>query len=331
MARYDRPKAVDDIVIEGLLPEIQATPNAILGMSLMSAGMILAPVMDVLAKYLGTTGGISPGVVTLGRFTVQAVFLFVLLIALIAMRRKSRLWPKSIKGNLARGALMGFAAFLFFTAVTFMPVADAIAIFFVEPLILTILSALLLGEVVGWRRRIAILVGFCGALLVIQPSFHELGFVTLLPIAAAFIFAFYLILTRKLAAHNDDPLAMQFVAGVGGTLTLSLALLIGGALSYEPLATKWPDTPFLWSMVVVLGLIGTGSHLLIVMAFARARASVLAPFQYIEIISATALGFFIFNEFPNTIKWFGIFIIIGSGVYIFWREAQLSRQTERSS
>jgi len=331
MARYDRPKAVDDIVVESVLPLPRPVRSAVSGMVLMSVGMLIAPVMDAMAKYLGTTGGVSPGVVTLGRFSVQALSLFLLLSGLIVLGKKRRLWPVNITGNLLRGALMGSASFLFFTAVTFMPVADAIAIFFVEPFILTILSAFLLGEVVGWRRRIAVLVGFGGALLVIQPSFQELGFVTLLPMGTAFIFALYLILTRKLAADNDSPLGMQFVAGIGGVLTLSAALLVGDILSIDPLAPRWPDTSFLWVLIVGLGLLGTGSHLLIVLAFARARASVLAPFQYVEIVSATAVGYFIFNDFPDAIKWLGIAIIIGSGIYIFWREAKLSKQEESIS
>lgn len=331
MARYDRPKAVDDIVVESVLPLSRPIQSAVSGMVLMSVAMLMAPVMDAIAKYLGTTGGVSPGVVTLGRFSVQALSLFLLLSGLIVLGKKRRLWPVNIPGNLLRGALMGSAAFLFFTAVTFMPVADAIAIFFVEPFILTILSAFLLGEVVGWRRRIAVLVGFTGALLVIQPSFRELGFVTLLPMGTAFIYALYLILTRKLAAHNDSPLAMQFMAGIGGALTLSAALFVGDMLQVKPLMILWPDTPFLWGLIVGIGLLGTGSHLLIVVAFARTRASVLAPFQYVEIVSATAVGYFIFNDFPNAIKWLGIAIIIGSGIYIFWREAELSRQEGQAS
>lgn len=326
MARYDRPKAVDNIVGEPVLKVARPQPAIVTGMVLMSIAMLTAPGMDTIAKYLGTTGNTAPGVVSFGRFVVQAVFLFLLLLALTAMGRKTGMLPKNIPGNLLRGALMGLAAFLFFTAVTYMPVADAISIFFVEPFILTILSAVLLGEAVGWRRRIAVLVGFAGALLVIQPSFQEIGAVAFLPVATAFIFALYLILTRKIAT-DDDPLAMQFVAGVGGAGTMGLALMVGGGvLGIDPLIAKWPETSHFWSMLLLLGLLGTGSHLLIVLAFARAPASVLAPFQYMEIISATILGLWIFGDFPNAIKWLGISIIVGSGIYIFWREAQISKE-----
>lgn len=328
MARYDRPKAVDDIVGKDILPNGETSANIILGMSVMSIAMLAAPGMDVVAKYLGTVGEVSPGIVTFGRFLVQAVSLFVLLSIMKLSGSARPMWPKNMALNLLRGAMMGTAAFLFFTAVTFMPVADAIAIFFVEPFILTVLSAIILGETVGWRRRIAVLVGFGGALLVIQPSFEQFGLVALLPVLTAFIFANYLILTRKVA-KDDDPIAMQFVAGIGGTIVVGLAVLIGGGLfEIKPLQAEWPDSSFLWSLVIILGLLGTASHIMIVFAFARAPASILAPFQYMEIVSATALGLLVFGEFPNTIKWVGIVIIVASGFYIFWREAQISR-TER--
>lgn len=328
MARYDRPKAADEIV--EVLP-VSPQPNIVLGMVLMCTAMLAAPGMDIIAKYLGTEGQVAPGVVTFCRFVVQAIILFCLMVGMVTFAHRKRIWPKNIAVNLLRGAMMATAAFLFFTAVTFMPVADAIAIFFVEPFILTILSAILLGEAVGWRRRIAVLVGFGGALFIIQPSFQELGSVVILPVVTAFIFALYLILTRKYAG-KDDPFAMQLTAGVGGALTMAAALLVGGGVfGIDPLVATWPTSSFTWTLVVTLGLLGTASHLLIVFAFARAPASILAPFQYIEIVSGTILGYLVFRDFPDLIKWIGIAIIIGSGVYIFWREAALSRKQETPS
>lgn len=332
MARYDRPKAVDAIVVDhGLKPILDASPHVVFGMSMMALAMLTAPAMDTIAKYLGTTGNVSPGIVTLGRFGVQAAILALLLGVLVALGYKQRLWPRRILGNLTRGALMGTASLLFFIAVTYMPVADTIAIFFVEPFILTILSAVFLGETIGWRRGIAVLVGFGGALLVIQPSFQDVGFVTLLPVGSAFIFAFYLLLTRKIAVH-DDPLAMQFAAGVGGTLVMVFFIALGGlGAGIGELRPAFPATGFLWALLALVGIIGTVSHLLIVLAFARAPASLLAPFQYIEIVSATTLGLIVFNELPNGTKWLGILIIVSSGIYIFWREAQQSQKRRQTA
>lgn len=299
------------------------------GMIIMALAMLFAPGMDVLAKYLGTEGNVSPGVVTFGRFLTQGIVLGLLLSLLVAVGRKKKLLPTNLYGNLLRGALMGLAAFLFFTAVTFMPVADAISIFFVEPFIVTILSAMFLGEVVGWRRTTAVLIGFGGALLVIQPSFEKVGFVALLPICTAFVFAIYLILTRKIAASNDDPFAMQFAAGLGGTVFMLFAIGVGGEfLGIPALRAEFPATISLWAMVISIGLIGSVTHLMIVFACASVPASIIAPFQYLEIVSATLLGFLVFSDFPNAIKWVGIFIIIGSGIFIFMRERENARTTE---
>ncbi len=301
------------------------------GMTVMSFAMFSVPAMDVMAKYLGVHGSVSGSTIAFGRFAVQAISLiaFTLVYNFFA-GKKRRMIAHNITGNIARGALMGLAAFSFFSALVYIPVADAIAIFFVEPLILTILSAFLLGEVFGLRRLFAIIIGFAGALFVIQPSFKELGFVSLAPIASAFLYASYLILTRKIASTRDDPLSMQITAGIGGAAIMLIALIIGNFFSSEVLTFKPPQTLFFWLLLVGVGLVGTLTHLMIVWAFARVNASILAPFQYVEIISAALLGYLIFGEFPNALKWLGILIIIISGVYIFWREAQISRKGDHA-
>ena len=202
-----------------------------------------------------------------------------------------------------------------------MPIADAIAIFFVEPLILTLISAVFLGEKIGWRRLAAVAVGFIGALIVIRPSFINVGWPALLPLATAFCFAIYLALTRSLA-NDVGPLAIQALTGYAGCLTLSIAIGLGMLFGIDAALPIWP-TPRQWSLLIVLGVIATGAHLLIVMAFRLTSASILAPFQYLEIISATLLGLLIFGDFPQPITWLGVAIIVGSGLFVYWRERRL--------
>lgn len=327
MARYDRPRAVDKIAIDPSRASHSA--NIVLGMTVMSVAMLAAPAMDIIAKYLGTTGDVTPGIITYIRFLIQAAILMMVMVFLLLTGRVSRVFPRRLGANLLRGAMMAIASFLFFTSVNYMPVADAIAIFFVEPFILTILSALLLGEKVGWPRRFAVLIGFGGALLIIQPSFEALGAVAFLPIATAFIFALYLIITRKISG-DDNPVAMQFMAGIGGTVAMAVVLYVGGDLfEIELMAVVWPSASFTWFLVLCIGVLGTISHLMIVYAFARAPASILAPFQYVEIIGATILGYIVFENFPDALKWVGIVIIVGSGIYIFWRETVISRREKQ--
>ncbi|MCG8416900.1 MAG: DMT family transporter, partial [Proteobacteria bacterium] len=209
------------------IPSVPLDADAARGFALMAAAMLLMPAIDAMAKILAES--ISPVQVTWGRFFFQTLLTAPLVIALHGV---GGLWPNRVFGNLLRGLLIALASLLFFTAVKFMPLADTIAIFFVEPMILTLLSAILLKEPVGWRRRVAVLVGFCGALLVIRPSFSEVGLVALLPMGAALAFAFYLIVTRRIARY-DTPATMQFVAGLAGTLFLSGMLATGHILAID--------------------------------------------------------------------------------------------------
>lgn len=288
------------------------------GMAIMAFAMIVLPLIDATAKWLADNDGLSPGQIAFLRFAVQVIFAgaFVVLTGGVRAMRPKRLWP-----NLLRGLLIGFASCIFFTAVKYMPLADAMAVFFVEPLILTMLSALILKEPVGWRRWSAVAVGFAGALVVIQPSYALIGPVSLLPLGAATLFAIYMTLNRRL--KGEDPLfLMQFMAGIGGVIATCAALATGAAFAIDDLAPGLPGSAFAWGLVIFLGGIATFGHLLVVAAFRHAEASLLAPFQYIEIISATLLGLAIFGDFPTGSKWLGIFVIIGSGLYTFWRESR---------
>lgn len=288
------------------------------GMLMMAAGVIMIPGIDAIAKHLSST--LPPGQIAASRFLFQMIFL--LPIVLITSRRLMSRHPVL---NAYRGALIGGATLFFFWGLKYLPLADAIAIFFVEPLILTLISALFLQEQVGWRRLSAIVVGFAGALLVIRPSFQTVGLPALLPLAAACCFAVYLALTRKIG-EADDVLTMQLWAGLFGGLTLACALLFGEAASIAVIDPTWPSA-YEWLMLAMLGAIATVGHLLIVGAFRRASPSILAPFQYLEILGATLLGVLIFGEFPELPTSLGIAIIVASGLYVFHRERRLSRDT----
>ena len=292
-------------------------------MMIMVAAMLFAPVMDAIAKSLATQSDVSPATVTFGRFVVQTLFLSVFVA--IAWSKGAMQYVFSWV-NILRGMIMGLAAMLFFTAIKYMPLADAIAVFFVEPLIVMLMSSVFLGEKVGWRRVTAAVIGFGGAIIVIRPSYELFGAVSLLPLCTAFLFSIYLILTR-ISGSNQEPLVMQFYAGIGGVLLCGAVLAVGTPLGSEDFGLSLPTTSQAWSLLLGIGLFAVASHLLIVIAFTMAPASILAPFQYVEIVSATILGYVIFNDFPASVQWLGIMIIIGSGVYIFLREQKLEKNT----
>ncbi len=289
-------------------------------MAMMAAGMLWIPCIDAIAKFLGES--VPPGQIAASRFLFQSLLLFPLL--LLAGGLPQVPW-RQLHLHAARGALIALATAFFFTALKYMPIADAIAIFFVEPLILTLLSGLFLGEAVGWRRMSAVMVGFMGALIVIRPGFGWAGWPALMPLLAAACFAVYLVLTRRMA-QTGDAVQMQFWAGVFGFLTMAAVLAFGSLAGIPALTAVSPDTNE-WLLLFALGLVATAGHMLVVHAFRRAPAGVLAPFQYLEIISATVLGYLIFDDFPDAVTWTGVAIIIGAGLYVFHRERKLARMT----
>ena len=284
-------------------------------MLMMIAAMLMLPGIDAIAKWLA--GSVSPGQVTWSRFFFQIILMFPLL-----LKTQGPWFTPALMLHAARGSLIAFATLFFFSGLAYLPLADAIAIFFIEPLLVTLLSALFFGEAIHWRRILAISLGFVGALIIIRPTFVAIGYAVLYPVSAAFCFSFYIVLTRKLVKH-EDPIRLQFFAGIFGCLVMSIALYFGSASGIAILSAAWP-TANQWWLLGGLGLIATGCHLLIVHAYRQASIGILAPFQYVEIIGATILGLIVFNEFPDATTWLGIAIIVGSGMYVFHREAKLA-------
>jgi drug/metabolite transporter (DMT)-like permease len=298
-----------------------ASDRSVKGMALMACCMIILPMMDAIAKYMATFETMSPGQVTFYRFFVQLVVLSPLFFWTVgSFSNVRRPWM-----NMLRGALHAAASLLFFTAVKYMPLADVFAIYFVEPFMLTMMSALFLGEKVGWRRWLAILVGFGGAMIVIQPSFEIFGWTSLLPVACAFLFTLYLFLNRALG-EGDSPLTMQMMSGVGGTLFMGVVLLSGNQAGIADFSLSLPASGLGLVLLIILGSLSGYVHLLVVRAFRMASVSLLAPFQYFEIISATVLGYLLFADFPTPSKWLGIAVIVASGLFIIWRERVQSRR-----
>lgn len=285
-------------------------------MATMVFAMLFVPIMDGLSKLLSTHHDISPAMITWFRFLGQSVLLFMIIPFAFGTTRLNSQF-KAL--NLLRGFLIGVAVTLFFVAIKYLPLADAIAIFFVEPLILMLMSAIFLRETVGWRRIVAAVFGFAGAMLVIQPSYAEFGLVTLLPLGTATLFATYLILSRSVGT-KEHPFVMQLWSGIGGVLICSLIIFMGEMAGEEDFTMTMPQSSLSVLYLIGIIIIATLSHLLIVIAFSKAPASILAPFQYLEIITMTMLGYWLFGDFPSLIKWIGIIMIVASGAYIFHRE-----------
>lgn len=282
------------------------------GMAAMCLAMVLLPLGDAISKTL--TGYASPFEVTVWRSLAQAAFF---LPGALLLRRHFHGSVLSL-ASLLSALLILTVSMSLVTAFASMPIATAIAIFFVEPLLLTLLAGPFLGEVPGLRRYVAVAVGLVGALIVIRPSFVTFGPVVLLPLLAALAYALNVIVMRKATRHRS-ALSFQFGASMiaaGLALLAHMAATRGGAeLTGLSALPGWA----LWALVGA-GALAMITFMMITFAFSKAEASLLAPFQYLEIVGATAVGFLVFNEIPDGMTILGTAIILASGGYVFHRE-----------
>lgn len=295
----------------------------LLGVVLMLGFCVVAPMGDAVAKLLGPS--VPVGQVVFLRFLVQAL----LLIPLVWVT--GRLWR--MQGRvfwlaLLRTVLHIFGIGAMFTALKYLPLADAVAIAFVMPFIMLLLGKFFLGEEVGSRRFIACVVGFIGTLLVVQPSFAEVGWPALLPLVVAVNFSFFMLVTRQIAKHTD-PIGLQAVSGVMAVCIMAPILLITRSGAFEPLTLILPSTEE-WSLLIAIGVLGTFAHLLMTWSLRFAPSATLAPMQYLEIPVATLIGLLIFGDLPNGLAAFGICITIAAGLYIIFRERAIARMAART-
>ncbi len=288
------------------------------GIALMLGFCIIAPLIDVASKLAAQS--VPVGTVTLGRYLVQAALMAPIVLAMRLSWRVSRHAGWQL---LARSAVSIVATYCFVAAVQVMPIADALAIAFVEPFVILLIGRFWMGEEVGPRRLAASVVGFIGALFVIQPSFTTFGAVALFPLGTAVCFALYILLTRALSRHMH-PVTMQLhTALVAAVLCLPL-LGLGTAAGLKELSFAQP-TGIFWLWCFCVGLASTVSHMSMTYALKLAPSTTLAPLHYFEMLTATLFGFLVFGDFPNALTWIGIAIITGSGLYLIHRERVTAR------
>tara|TARA_R110002051_G_scaffold50724_3_gene97892 strand:- start:5557 stop:6468 length:912 start_codon:yes stop_codon:yes gene_type:complete len=292
------------------------TDRPFLGIMLMLAFCVLAPLGDSIAKALG--GDVSLGMLLLVRFAVQALILLpVVWWTGIGLRLPAgTMWLTVMRTILH---IIGIG--LMFSALRYLPLADALAIAFIMPFILLLLGYFVMGEEVGTQRMAAVVVGFGGTLLVIQPNFAEVGLPALLPLGVAVIFALFMLVTRKIA-KQIDPVKLQAVSGLQASLILIplMVMFPDGTIT----ALGMPDGPTA-ALLLLLGGLGTAAHLAMTWSLRFAPASTLAPMQYLEIPFGTLIGWLVFRDFPNGMAAIGIIITIAAGIYVIARERRLSQ------
>jgi drug/metabolite transporter (DMT)-like permease len=293
----------------------------LLGILLMLGFCLLAPLLDVSAKL--ASADIPVGQITFVRFFGQGLLM---LLPVIWMGFGLRIAPRLLPLIGLRGVLLILSTYCFVAAIAIMPIADALAIAFVEPFLILYAGKLLFGEEVGPRRLAAATVGFLGVLMVIQPSFQAFGAVALFPLGTAITFAAYMIVTRRLSRHLH-PVPMQFhTSWLAGLICLPI-LAMGEWQGWSSVDPTMPQG-LSWLWLGGVGLFATLSHMMMTYALKFAPSATLAPLHYLEIVSAVLFGYLIFADFPNSLALTGIVIILASGLYVIHRERQLQKQTK---
>ena len=289
----------------------------VLGILLMLGFCVLAPLGDGLAKYIGTA--VPLAILLLVRFGAQVILLApVVAVWGLRWRYSGRVLRLVVYRTLLHIAGIG----MMFLSLRFLPLAEAIAIAFVMPFIMLLLGKYVLGEEVGHRRLVACVIGFIGTLMVVQPSFAEVGLPALLPMAVAVVFALFMLVTRQIA-QQVDPIALQAVSGAIASGILLLAMLLVGAETGDVAFVAPPVD--LWPLLLVIGIVGTMAHLLMTWALKFAPSATLAPMQYLEIPFATLIGWLFFRDFPNGLAALGIAVTMATGLFVVYREQVSSR------
>ena len=296
-----------------------ARDTTLQGIVLMLLFCMIAPLLDVASK-LAAENGMPVGQITTARFLVQGMLM---LPVVLAMGIRLGLSPRALGFTVLRAVFLIVSTYSFVSGIAVMPVADALAIAFVEPFILLILGSLIFGDHVGPRRIAACAVGFFGALLVIQPSIQVVGLVALWPLGTAFSFAVYMLVTRAISAYMH-PVAMQFHTSWTGLLLCLPVMVFFDGSGIGPLDPVWPEG-LNWLWLFGVGFWASVSHMSMTYALKYAPSATLAPLHYSEIVVAVILGYLIFDDFPNAMTWTGIAIIVASGLYIIHRERMSAR------
>ena len=274
----------------------------------MFLGMFFFSTADALSKFL--TGSLPPMQIAWARWLV----LFCCVIVFICFRGVKILETNHPFLQIFRGVTVALTVAFFTIGLSFVPLADAVAITFITPIIVTILGAYLLGERVGKRRWIAVIIGFFGTIMITQPSIDNFNSGLLFPFLAAIFFAMRQIISRRVS-HNDDVQTTVAYTALTSFFLLSMCLPF-----------FWVEVPSELDAIMLLSLSAFSAigEVFIIYALSIGLAVVVTPIHYTIIIWAVLYGYFFFGDIPNIFMIFGTIVVIFSGVYIAHREHRLS-------
>ena len=297
-----------------------------LGALCAAIAVVFFSINDTAIKFL--SGGYPLHQVVLIRSTLGLIIIVAIIAPLTDGWAIAR--AKRLTAHMLRGLCVVFANMTFFLGLAAMPLADAVAIFFIRPLVITVFSVFFLGESVGPRRWGAIAIGLTGVLIMMRPGTDAFQIASLLPLVAAFCYAAIHIITRRIGG-TESAATMAFYIQIMFILVSVAVGLAGGdgrfgdqsdpSLAFLFRAWIWP-VPAAYPVFLYIGIGIAAAGYLISQAYRVTEASFIAPFEYLALPMSVAWGMLIFDEFPDGLDYLGMAFILGAGLFTIWREAK---------
>jgi drug/metabolite transporter (DMT)-like permease len=284
----------------------------LIGIALMCAAVALFAVLDTMAKYLNTQ--MDSLQIAWARYT--SAFVLTLIVS-NPLTHRDLLRSASPKLQIVRSLLLVASTVLNFLALRWLQLDEALSIIFTFPFIVAIASGPMLGEWLGWRRWCAICFGFGGVLLITRPGFGGMHPAALLSLAATVCYGLYAVITRIVSRVDSNQTSLFYANCIGALVML-------------------PVIPFVWQapanwvialMLVAIGVFGSAGHFCLIAGHRLAPAAVLSPFVYTQLLWVVILGYLVFDHVPNYWTMAGAAMVIGSGLYLLYRERQVGKAT----
>ncbi len=279
--------------------------NRLVGIGLVSGAYLLFSALDGSAKWL--VGSLPVIVVVWLRFVIHVV---VAGAVFFPLRGFDLFRTRHLRWHALRGVMVIAMTFLNFWALQFLQLTVTASIFFSVPLIIALVSATAFGEKLETGRWVAIVAGFAGVLTIVHPGSADFHPAMLLSVVNAILYAFFMMMTRRLAAY-DSPETIQYLPAIGAAI---------GLAPFALAAWEAPSGWLEWTVACLLGVLGGIGHYLLALAHRYAPSSVIAPFLYQQVVYMALFGYLVFGDVPGPGVWIGAPIVIASGLYLFSRE-----------
>jgi drug/metabolite transporter (DMT)-like permease len=279
--------------------------NRLKGIGLVSLCYLLFSLLDGSAKWL--VGSMPVIMVVWLRFLSHAIIGGV---ALFPVKGRALLRTRHLRWHMLRAVMFMAMTGINFWALQYLQLTVTASIFFSVPIMIAVASSALLGEKLDFGRWVAVAAGFAGVLVIIRPWGAEFHPAMLASIVNAILYAAFMMMTRRLAAY-DSPETIQYLPAVGAAV---------GLMPFALAAWESPSGWLEWTLACLMGVLGGFGHYLLALAHRYAPAHVIAPFLYQQVIYMALFGYLVFGDVPSPGLWLGAAIVIGSGLYLFYRE-----------